>query len=38
VSLIPFFAFQEVARVVGSGMLWQLLFTRGKRFRLLVQE
>ena len=39
VALIPFFAFQEVARVVGSGPLWQLFFTRGsKTFTLLVQE
>ena len=35
VSLIPFFGFQEVARVLGSGPLWNL-FARGgeKRFRL----
>jgi len=36
VSLIPFFAFQEAARVVGGDSLWSL-FTRGgaKRFRLI---
>jgi hypothetical protein len=35
VSLIPFFAFQEVARVLGSGPLWDLFARSGeKRFRL----
>jgi len=39
VALLPFFAFHEVARVVGSGPLWQLFFTRGRKtFTLLVQE
>jgi hypothetical protein len=39
VALIPFFGFQEIARVVGSDALWQLFFTRGRKtFRLLVQE
>jgi hypothetical protein len=38
VALIPFFAFQEAARVLGSGALWGLFFRRGaERFRL-VQE
>ena len=38
VLLIPFFAFQEVARILGSGALWSLFFRRSaERFRL-VQE
>jgi hypothetical protein len=38
ILLIPFFAFQETARVLGSGALWSLFFRRGaERFRL-VQE
>jgi hypothetical protein len=36
VALIPFFAFQESARVLGGGALWNLFFRRGeKRFRLI---
>jgi len=36
VSLIPFFAFQEAARVVGSDALWRLFIRGGgKRFRLI---
>jgi hypothetical protein len=31
VSLIPFFAFREVGRVIGKSELWSLLFTRGTR-------
>ena len=35
IALIPFFAFQEVARVLGSSALWKLFFRRGaERFRL----
>jgi hypothetical protein len=38
VVLIPFFAMQEVAEVLGADALWSLMFTSGrKRFRL-VQE
>ena len=38
VALIPFFSFREVSRVVGSGPLWDLFFTRGtKRFTLVVE-
>jgi hypothetical protein len=38
VSLIPFFSFREVARVIGSGPLWDLFFRRGsKRFSLHVE-
>jgi hypothetical protein len=36
VALIPLFAFQEAARVLGSGALWNLFFRAGeKRFRLI---
>jgi hypothetical protein len=36
VALIPFFAFQEAARVLGSGALWNLFFRGGEeRFRLI---
>ena len=36
VALIPFFAFHEVARVLGSGALWNLFFRGGEeRFRLI---
>ena len=36
VALIPFFAFQEAARVLGDGALWSLFFHSGeKRFRLI---
>jgi len=36
VTLIPFFAFQEMARVLGSGALWNLFFHGGnKHFRLI---
>jgi len=35
VALIPFFAFQEAARILGNGALWNLFFHSGeKRFRL----
>jgi hypothetical protein len=35
VVLIPFYALQEAARVLGSRALWDLFFrTRGKRFQL----
>jgi hypothetical protein len=36
VALIPFFAFQEAARVLGGGALWNLFFRAGeRRFRLI---
>jgi hypothetical protein len=36
VALIPFFAFQETARVLGGGALWHLFFRGGEeRFRLI---
>ena len=36
VALIPFFAFQEAARVLGGGGLWDLFFRGGEvRFRLI---
>jgi hypothetical protein len=36
VALIPFFAFQEAARVLGGGALWNLSFHGGnKRFQLI---
>lgn len=39
VALIPFFMFREIARVVGTDQIWQLIFTRGqKTFTLLIQE
>lgn len=38
VALIPFFAFQEVAEVVGSKALWDLFFTRDRRTFKLVEE
>lgn len=38
VALIPFFAFQEVADVVGSDALWDLFFTRDKKALKLVRE
>jgi hypothetical protein len=31
VALIPFFAFQEVSRVLGSDLLWRLFFTPGTK-------
>jgi hypothetical protein len=31
VALIPFFAFREIARVIGHSELWSLLLTRGNR-------
>jgi hypothetical protein len=31
VALIPFFAFREIARVIGHRELWSLLLTRGNR-------
>jgi hypothetical protein len=38
VALIPFFAFQEAAEVVGSDALWDLFFTRDRRTVKLVKE
>jgi hypothetical protein len=36
VALIPFFAFQEAARVLGGDALWNLFFRAGEqRFRLI---
>ena len=36
VTLIPFFAFQEAARILGNGALWRLFVHSGeKRFRLI---
>jgi hypothetical protein len=36
VVLIPFYAFQETGRVLGSDALWNLFFKKsGKRFRLI---
>jgi hypothetical protein len=36
VALIPLFAFQEAARILGGGALWNLFFRAGeKRFRLI---
>jgi hypothetical protein len=36
VALIPFFAFQEAARILGNGALWNLFLHSGeKRFRLI---
>ena len=36
VALSPFFAFQEAARVLGGGALWNLFFRGGEeRFRLI---
>ena len=36
VALIPFFAFQEAARILGIGVLWNLFFHSGEsRFRLI---
>ena len=36
VALIPFFAFQEAARILGNGALWRLFVHSGeKRFRLI---
>jgi hypothetical protein len=36
VALIPFFAFQQAARILGNGALWNLFFHSGeKRFRLI---
>ena len=31
VALIPFFAFREISRVIGSSELWSLLLSRGNR-------
>jgi hypothetical protein len=31
VSLIPFFAFREIGRVIGKRELWSLLFSRGTK-------
>jgi len=38
VALIPFFAFQEVAEVVGSNALWDLFFTRDRKTLKLVRD
>ena len=38
VALIPFFAFQEVAEVVGGGALWDLFFTRDRKTLKLIHE
>ena len=38
VALIPFFAFQEVAEVVGSNALWDLFFTRDRKMLKLVRD
>ena len=36
VVLVPFFAFQEAARILGTGALWGLFIHNGeKRFRLI---
>jgi len=36
VALIPFFAFEEAARILGDGVLWNLFFhSDEKRFRLI---
>jgi hypothetical protein len=38
VALIPFFAIQEVAAVIGADALWNLLFTSGRKAFRLVRE
>ncbi len=38
IALIPFFAIQEVARVVGGDALWSLFFTSGRKSFRLVRE
>jgi hypothetical protein len=38
VVLIPFFAMQEVAEVLGADALWSLMFTSGRKTFRLVQE
>ena len=38
VALIPFFAFQEAAEVVGHDALWDLFFTRDRKSLKLVRE
>ena len=38
VALIPFFAFQEVAEVVGSNALWDLFIKRDRRTFKLVRH
>jgi hypothetical protein len=38
VVLIPFFAMQEVADVLGADALWSLMFTSGRKTFRLVQE
>ena len=39
VALIPFFAFREIGRAVGTDQLWRLVFARSrKRFELVVRE
>ena len=38
VALIPFFAFQEAAEVVGHDAIWDLFFTRDRKSLRLVRE
>jgi hypothetical protein len=38
VALIPFFAMQEIASVLGADALWSLMFTSGPKSFRLVQE
>ncbi len=38
VALIPFFAIQEVAGILGGNALWNLFFTRGRKAFRLVAE
>ncbi len=38
VALIPFFAMQEMADVLGADALWSLMFTSGRKSFRLVQE
>ena len=39
VVLVPFFAFQEAARILGNGALWSLFIHSGdKRFRLIEEK
>ena len=38
VALIPFFAMQEMAEVLGADALWSLMFTSGRKSFRLVQE
>ena len=38
VALIPFFAMQEIASVLGADALWSIIFTSGRKSFRLVQE